>query len=188
MTDRSTVRPLRLDTPWLNDPATRRVMAALTAEGATARFVGGCVRNALLGGGSTDVDIAIDVAPTETIRLLENAGLRAVPTGIEHGTITAVAGHEPLEITSLRRDVSTDGRRATVAFTTDWVEDAKRRDFTMNALYADADGLVFDPLGGGIADLLARQIRFIGRAEDRIREDYLRILRFFRFSAWYGET
>ena len=163
-------------------------MAALTRDGASARFVGGCVRNALLGAGPTDLDIAVDVEPAETVRLLERAGLRAIPTGLDHGTVTTLAGEEPVEVTSLRRDVATDGRRAVVAFTKDWAEDAARRDFTMNALYADAAGAVYDPLGSGVADLTARRVRFIGRAQERIREDYLRILRFFRFHAWYGRT
>ncbi|MCI4660511.1 MAG: CCA tRNA nucleotidyltransferase [Neomegalonema sp.] len=172
---------------WLRDPAIQSVLLALCAKGARARFVGGCVRNALIGAGSTDIDIAIDVPPDETVSLLKAAGLKAIPTGIEHGTITTLAGELPLEVTSLRRDVETDGRRAVVAFTDDWAEDAARRDFTMNALYADGMGQVFDPLGGGLPDLGARQLRFIGVAEDRIREDYLRILRYFRFSAWYAE-
>ncbi|MBX2856544.1 MAG: CCA tRNA nucleotidyltransferase [Rhodobacteraceae bacterium] len=167
-------------------------MAALACEGATPRYVGGCVRNALLASGATDIDVAIDVEPTEIIRLLTVAGLRAIPTGVEHGTITTLAeidGAEyPIEVTALRRDVETDGRRAVVAFTNDWVEDANRRDFTMNALYADSEGWVFDPLGDGLADLEARHVRFIGRAEDRIREDYLRILRYYRFFAWYAQS
>ncbi|MEO1330739.1 MAG: CCA tRNA nucleotidyltransferase [Pseudomonadota bacterium] len=174
--------------PWLGDPEIQAVLAALSAGGATPRFVGGCVRNAILASGPTDVDVAIDAPPEETVRLLEAAGLRAIPTGIEHGTVTTLAGSEPLEVTSLRRDVETDGRRAVVAFTTDWAEDARRRDFTINALYADRTGAVFDPLGSGVADLRARHVRFIGRAEERIREDYLRILRFYRFAAWYGDA
>ena len=179
---------ITIDADWLREPSLQTVMAALADGGATARFVGGCVRNAFLAAGSTDVDIAVDVEPPETVRLLEAAGIKAVPTGIEHGTITAVVEHDGYEITSLRRDVETDGRRAVVAFTTDWAEDAMRRDFTMNALYADLSGKVFDPLGEGVADIRARRVRFIGEAEDRIREDYLRILRFFRFPAWYGEA
>ena len=189
----------RISAAWLDSAGLRAVMAALAADGASARFVGGCVRNALLDAGSTDLDIAVDVPPDETIRLLQQAGLRAIPTGVEHGTVTTLAAigevqkgakeglQETIEITSLRRDVSTDGRRAVVAFTRDWVEDARRRDFTMNALYADADGMVFDPLGSGLADLEARRVRFIGEAEARIQEDYLRILRYFRFLAWYGQ-
>jgi poly(A) polymerase len=178
------------DQPWLNAPATRAVMAALTAEGGAARFVGGCVRNALMGVPVEDIDIATPLTPEEVSRRLKTAGMQAVPTGIEHGTITAVSHPSPgetatFEITTLRRDVSTDGRRATVAFSTDWAEDAERRDFTMNALYAEADGSVRDYVGG-IADLHARRVRFIGDAARRIAEDYLRILRLFRFHAWYG--
>ena len=175
---------------WLADPDIRRLTRALGAEGARPRFVGGCVRNALLpeerAPGATDIDLAIDVAPEETMRLLHKAGLGAVPTGIDHGTVTAVIDRHGYEVTTLRRDVETDGRRAKVAFTDDWLEDAKRRDFTMNALYADPDGAVLDPTGEGLADLAAGRVRFIGRPEDRIREDYLRILRFFRFQAWFG--
>lgn len=172
--------------PWLNAPETRAVMDALTANGGAARFVGGCVRNALIGVPVDDIDIATPLTPDEVTRRLVAAGLQAVPTGIEHGTITAVANKTPFEITTLRRDVSTDGRRATVAFSRDWAEDASRRDFTMNALYADQAGQVFD-LIGGIADLQARRVRFIGDASRRIAEDYLRILRLFRFHAWYGK-
>ncbi len=180
----------RIAPDWLADPAIRRLFRALGADGATPRFVGGCVRNAMLGdaAGSTDIDIAIDVGPDETTRLLRADGLQAVPTGFAHGTVTAVVDRRGFEVTSLRRDVETDGRHARVAFTDDWLEDAKRRDFTMNALYADLDGAVLDPTGRGLADLAAGDLRFIGRAEDRIREDYLRILRFFRFHAWFGRN
>ena len=171
--------------PWLNAPETARLFAALTAGGGEARFVGGCVRNALIGAPVADLDIATDIVPDEVVRRLEAAGIAAVPTGIAHGTVTAIVDHKPFEITTLRRDVSTDGRRATVAFTTDWREDAARRDFTFNALYATAAGEVID-MTGGLADLEARQVRFIGEPAHRIAEDYLRILRFFRFHAWYG--
>ena len=185
-------RAARIAPAWLSAPGLRALMTALAQDGATPRYVGGCVRNALLAEGATDIDVAIDVAPPEIIRLLEAADLRAIPTGVEHGTITTLVeidGHEhPIEVTALRRDVETDGRRAVVAFTQDWVEDANRRDFTMNALYADESGRVFDPLGGGLDDLKARRIRFIGCAEDRIREDYLRILRYYRFFAWYARS
>lgn len=172
--------------PWLTAPKTRAVMDALTRDGGAARFVGGCVRNALIGVPVEDVDIATPLTPDEVTRRIEAAGLRAVATGVEHGTVTAISGSTPYEITTLRRDVSTDGRRATVAFSQDWAEDAQRRDFTMNALYADADGRVYDMVGG-IADLKARRVRFIGDAGMRIAEDYLRILRLFRFHAWYGQ-
>jgi poly(A) polymerase len=180
---------LRLDDqPWLTAPATRAVMAALEAAGGPgcARFVGGCVRNALIGAPVADVDIATTLKPEETDRAIRAAGLKSVPTGMAHGTVTAVSGREPFEITTLRRDVSTDGRNATVAFTDDWAEDAARRDFRLNALYADAEGRVFDPTGEGLVDAAAGRIVFVGDPETRIREDYLRILRFFRFFAWYG--
>lgn len=166
---------------WMGAPETRAVLAAL----GEARFVGGAVRNALLDQPVGDVDIATPLTPDEVTKRLQAAGLGAVPTGIEHGTVTAISNGKPFEVTSLRRDVSTDGRRAVVAFTTDWKEDAARRDFTLNALYAAADGEIFD-YHNGIADLQAGRIRFIGDAVQRIREDYLRILRLFRFHAWYG--
>lgn len=176
------------DQAWLTAPATRAVMAALEAAGGPgcARFVGGCVRNALIGRPVADIDIATTLQPDATDRAIRAAGLKAVPTGIAHGTVTAVAERTPFEITTLRRDVSTDGRNATVAFTDDWAEDAARRDFRLNALYADAEGQVFDPTGEGVADALAGRIVFVGDPETRIREDFLRILRFFRFHAWYG--
>ena len=174
--------------PWLEASATRAVMAALEAAGGPgcARFVGGCVRNSLLGQPVDDVDIATLLTPDRTMAALKAAGLRAVPTGVEHGTVTGVSERRPYEITTLRRDVETDGRRAVVAFTQDWADDAARRDFRLNALYADAEGQVFDPTGGGMDDAAAGRIVFVGQAETRIREDYLRILRFFRFYAWYG--
>lgn len=174
--------------PWLEASATRAVMAALEAAGGPdcARFVGGCVRNSLLGRPVDDIDIATRLRPEETMAALQAAGLKAVPTGVEHGTVTGVSERKPYEITTLRRDVETDGRRAVVAFTEDWAEDAARRDFRLNALYADAAGTVFDPTGGGLADAAEGRIVFVGEAETRIREDYLRILRFFRFQAWYG--
>jgi len=174
--------------PWLEAQATRAVMAALQAAGGPdcARFVGGCVRNSLLGQPVDDIDIATRLRPEETMTALQAAGLKAVPTGLEHGTVTGVSERKPYEITTLRRDVETDGRRAVVAFTEDWAEDAARRDFRLNALYADAAGTVFDPTGGGLADAAKGRIVFVGEAETRIREDYLRILRFFRFQAWYG--
>ena len=165
-------------------PETRALIAALTAE--KARFVGGAVRNALMGLPVTEVDLATPLDPAEVTKRLEAAGIKAIPTGIEHGTITAVVDRKPFEITTLRRDVATDGRHAVVAFTSDWAEDARRRDFTMNALYASADGDVFD-YAGGLADLEAGRVRFVGDATARIREDYLRILRLFRFHAWYGQ-
>ena len=168
---------------WLTDADTQAVLAALGG----ARIVGGAVRNHLMGEPVRDIDIACVATPEEAQGLLEAKGIKVVPTGIQHGTITAVTSSRTYEITTLRVDVATDGRHADVAFTSDWVEDAKRRDFTVNALYADADGTVHDPLGAGIADLKDRRIRFIGDAATRIAEDYLRILRFFRFHAWYGK-
>lgn len=176
------------DQPWLTVAATKAVMAALEAAGGAgcARFVGGCVRNSVMGQGVDDIDIATRLRPEQTMAALKAAGLKAVPTGVEHGTVTGMSHRQPYEITTLRRDVETDGRRAVVAFTEDWAEDAARRDFRLNALYADADGTVFDPTGGGLEDAAAGRIVFVGEAETRIREDYLRILRFFRFYAWYG--
>lgn len=154
--------------------------------GEAVRFVGGCVRNALLGIPVTDIDLATLHTPPDVMARLQQAGIKYVPTGIDHGTVTAVMNGVGYEITTLRRDVATDGRRAVVAYTTDWAEDAARRDFTINALYADRDGTIFDPLGQGLADLGRRKIVFVGDADTRIREDYLRILRFFRFHAAYG--
>ncbi|MEN3974644.1 CCA tRNA nucleotidyltransferase [Emcibacter sp. SYSU 3D8] len=170
---------------WLSEGGAADVVAALMAQGGTARFVGGCVRDALAGRTVRDIDIATDQKPEAVIQLLQDAKLKAIPTGIEHGTVTAVARGRPFEVTTLRVDVETDGRRAVVAFTDDWAEDASRRDFTMNALYCDRDGTVYDPVGG-VDDLQAHHVRFIGDASRRIEEDALRILRFFRFHAWYG--
>jgi poly(A) polymerase len=170
---------------WMAAAEARRLIGALTANGGEARFVGGAVRNALLKCEVDDVDIATPLVPEEVARRLKAAGIEAVPTGIEHGTITAVVDGKPFEVTTLRRDVTTDGRRATVAFTTDWREDAARRDFTINALYAAPDGEIFDYFGG-LSDLENGRVRFVGDATMRIREDYLRILRLFRFHAWYG--
>jgi len=168
---------------WMAEKPLAKVMAAL---GGDARYVGGAVRNTLLGADVREVDIATPLTPDVVTKRLEAAGLKAVPTGIGHGTVTAVADGKPYEVTTLRRDVETDGRRAVVAFATDWKEDAGRRDFTMNALYATADGEIFD-YHNGLADLQAGRVRFIGDAVARIREDYLRILRLFRFHAWYGK-
>jgi poly(A) polymerase len=171
--------------PWMTASATRAVVAALTARGAPARFVGGCVRDALLGRAVKDIDIATADPPPAVIDLLTAAGIKAIPTGIDHGTVTAVAESRPFEITTLRRDVETMGRKARVAFTDDWAADAARRDFTLNAIYCDADGTLYDPTGG-IPDLRAGRVRFVGDAGQRIEEDYLRILRFFRIYAHYG--
>ena len=163
-----------------------KVMDALTRDGGDARYVGGAARNTLMGLDVKDIDIATPLTPDAVTQRLQAAGLKAVPTGIEHGTITAVADGQPYEVTTLRCDVETDGRRAVVAFTTDWQEDAGRRDFTINALYVSVDGEIFD-YHNGLADLEAGHVRFIGDATARIREDYLRILRLFRFHAWYGK-
>ncbi len=170
---------------WLEVAGLQRLLAALNADGEQARVAGGAVRNALLGEAVADVDIATTTLPDETIRRAEKAGFKAIPTGIEHGTVTVIAEGTGYEVTTLRADVETDGRRAKVAFGRDWKADAGRRDFTINALYAEADGTIVDFVGG-LADLESRTLRFIGDAEARIREDYLRILRFFRFFAWYG--
>jgi poly(A) polymerase len=171
---------------WLERAETRAVFAALAARGFEARAVGGAVRNALLGRPVVDIDIATPARPEDVIAAVKAAGLTAVPTGLAHGTVTVVANHVPFEVTTLREDVETHGRHATVAFTADWAADARRRDFTLNALYCSADGEVFDPLSG-YADLAARRVRFIGEARERICEDYLRILRFFRLTAEHGE-
>lgn len=177
---------MRVTGDWLSSQGTQAVFTALQARGNSAFAVGGCVRNALMGVPVTDVDIATDAMPETVQSLAQDAGLKSVPTGIEHGTITVVSAGVGYEVTTFRADTETDGRHAVVRFSTDMAEDAARRDFTMNALYADASGQVIDPLGG-LPDLEARHVRFIGTAQDRIAEDYLRILRFFRFSAWYGD-
>lgn len=171
-------------TQWMKDEAAGRVMDAL-GEG-KALFVGGCVRDALMGRFGGDVDIATLLVPQDARDKLSAAGIKSIPTGIDHGTVTAVAERQTFEITTLRKDVATDGRRAVVAFTQDWAEDAARRDFTVNALYADRGGHVYDPLGQGLADLDAHRLRFVGDASARIAEDYLRILRYFRFAAQFG--
>ncbi|MQY41884.1 CCA tRNA nucleotidyltransferase [Epibacterium sp. SM1969] len=176
----------RIDQPWLHDKHTQKVCAALTSTGAKAFFVGGCVRNALIGAPVSDLDISTDATPEQVMQLAKAAGIKAIPTGIDHGTITLVSGGIPHEVTTFRKDVATDGRRAVVAFSSDMADDARRRDFTMNALYADPQGVVYDPLGG-FGDLNKRRVRFIGTAAHRIQEDYLRILRYFRFHAWYGD-
>ncbi|MEO3414673.1 CCA tRNA nucleotidyltransferase [Roseovarius sp. CAU 1744] len=177
---------MKISGSWINRPASQAVCAMLTEAGHQALFVGGCVRNDLLHEPVGDIDIATDARPETVIELAGKAGFKPVPTGVEHGTITVVAHGLPHEITTFRKDVETHGRHATVAFSTEVAEDARRRDFTMNALYATADGAVLDPLDG-LGDLKARRVRFIDDAGQRIREDYLRILRFFRFHAWYGD-
>ena len=169
----------------MTHPDTARVFDAIAAHGGTARFVGGIVRDALLKRDLIDVDIACDLKPEETVIALEKAGLKVIPTGLKHGTVTAITDASAYEITTLRIDVTTDGRHAEVAFTDSWLGDARRRDFTFNALYCDLDGTIYDPFDGE-TDLREGRVRFIGIAEDRIEEDYLRILRFFRFQAWFG--
>ncbi|MEM7213464.1 MAG: CCA tRNA nucleotidyltransferase [Pseudomonadota bacterium] len=173
---------MKLRADWVTAPHSRVVMEALDGQGF---FVGGCVRNALLEAPVSDIDVATPLPPDEVLARLEKSGIKAIPTGLQHGTVTAVHQATPVEITTFRRDVETDGRHAKVTYTEEIAQDAGRRDFTMNALYADQDGALVDPLGG-LPDLRARRVRFIGEARDRIREDYLRILRFFRFHAWYG--
>ena len=174
------------ETAFLRDPFARQVSAVLEEAGHQALFVGGCVRNAVLGTALSDVDMSTDARPERVIDLAEAAGLRAVPTGIDHGTVTLVGDGAPIEVTTFRRDVETDGRRAVVAFSESIDEDAARRDFTMNALYARPDGAILDPVGG-LGDARAGRVVFINDARARIREDYLRVLRFFRFWAWYAE-
>jgi poly(A) polymerase len=173
--------------PWMVEPATATVLEALAAGGAEARFVGGCVRDALLGRPIEDIDIATPARPERVSELLQKRGVRVVPTGLAHGTVTAIAGTPPrhFEITTLRRDVETYGRRARVAFDADWAADAARRDFTINAIYLSRDGMLYDPVGG-LADLRARRVRFVGDATTRIEEDLLRILRYYRFEARFG--
>ncbi|MDG2231836.1 MAG: CCA tRNA nucleotidyltransferase [Paracoccaceae bacterium] len=177
---------MKLSGDWYKAAAPQRLCSVLDAGGHQALFVGGCVRNDLLGAAVSDIDIATDARPERMIELAKAAGLKSIPTGIDHGTVTVVVSGTAFEVTSFRTDVSTDGRRAVVAFCDDITADAQRRDFTMNALYAQASGAVIDPLEG-LGDLRARRVRFIKDAAQRIKEDYLRILRFFRFSAWYGD-
>ena len=172
---------------WIEAPTSQAALKLLTDAGHLAYFVGGCVRNGLLDHPVSDIDISTDALPEQVIKLAERAGYRAIPTGIDHGTITVVVEDVPHEVTTFRKDVATDGRHATVAFSKDILDDARRRDFTMNTLYADADGTVMDPLGG-VEDLRAQRVRFIEDAPTRIKEDYLRILRFFRFHAWFGKA
>ncbi|KQS72507.1 poly(A) polymerase [Rhizobium sp. Leaf371] len=177
--------PSVADQPWFQAPALRRIFDLLNADGGEVRVVGGAVRNALMGAKVSEVDLATTLTPDAVTERARAAGIKVVPTGIAHGTVTLVLDGVPFEVTTLRRDVSTDGRHAQVAFGTDWAVDAARRDLTMNALYATASGEVID-LVGGIADIEKGMVRFIGPAAERVAEDYLRILRFFRFFAWYG--
>src|SRR5436309_9666828 len=176
------------DAPWLRSGPTARALELLSGNGEEARVVGGAVRNALLELPFGDIDIATTALPDEVIRRATAAGIKSVPTGIEHGTVTLVLDKQPFEVTTLREDTETFGRKAKVAFGRDWVRDAERRDFTINGLSVDADGVVHDHVGG-LGDVLAKRVRFIGDPSQRIAEDYLRILRFFRIHAayWAGE-
>ncbi|HEX3863328.1 MAG TPA: CCA tRNA nucleotidyltransferase [Stellaceae bacterium] len=171
--------------PWLQEPATQALLAAFGAAGIAVRFVGGCVRDSLLGRDIADLDLATPARPEAILAALRQAGIKAVPTGIAHGTVTAIVPPRHFEITTLRRDTETDGRHARVAFDADWHEDATRRDFTINAIYLDPDGVLHDPVGG-LADLPAHRVRFVGDAARRIDEDVLRILRYYRFEARFG--
>lgn len=179
---------LTIDAPFLHDECNTRVMNALSQKAPNcARFVGGCVRDAILGRRGADIDIATWLLPKQVIEALDAAAIKSVPTGIEHGTISAIVRGRAIEITTLRCDIITNGRHAEIAFTNDWHEDAKRRDFTCNSLYCDMHGQVFEPIAGAIDDCQNGRIRFVGNAELRVMEDYLRILRFFRFHAWFGK-
>src|SRR5258707_1515941 len=173
------------DAPWLRSGPAARVLELLNGQAEEARVIGGAVRNALLKIPIGDIDIATTAVPDEVIRRAKAAGIKSVPTGIEHGTVTLVVDAQPFEVTTLREDTETFGRKAKVAFGRDWVRDAERRDFTINGLSVDAEGVVHDYVGG-LADIAARRVRFIGNANERIAEDYLRILRFFRIHAAYG--
>ncbi len=175
-----------LTAPWLSLPALQTLFDLFDKEGVTLRLVGGSVRDGLLRLPVNDIDLSVDRDPHWVLDFLKTNHIKALPTGIDHGTITAVIDKRPYQITTLRVDVKTFGRKAHVAFTDDWIQDAKRRDFTINAIYADKDGQLFDPVGG-LDDLKNHAVRFIGEASQRIREDYLRILRFFRFSARFGQ-
>ncbi|BBK40516.1 poly(A) polymerase/tRNA-nucleotidyltransferase [Allostella vacuolata] len=174
-----------LPQPWMTASATRRVMAAVAGGGGRARFVGGMVRDALLGRPISDIDLATDLDPERVMGRLVADGIRVIPTGLAHGTVTAVVGGRHFEITTLRRDVETDGRHARIAYTDDWAEDARRRDFTINALFADGDGTFYDP-AGGLDDLVLRRVRFVGDPDQRIHEDVLRLLRYYRMLARLG--
>lgn len=176
----------RLEVPWLSHPPLQKLFTLFQEQGADLRLVGGAVRDGLLGLPVQDIDLAVNRDPQWVLNLLALYGVQAIPTGLAHGTVTAILDHESYQITTLRVDVKTFGRRAEVTFTEDWVQDAQRRDFTINAIYANQEGILFDPVGG-IEDLAQQRVRFIGNAETRIQEDFLRILRFFRFSARFGK-
>lgn len=176
----------KLQADWLNTKSHKTLFRLFTDAGFQLFYVGGCVRNALIGTNASDIDMATDATPNQMEALAKPADLPTLPIGKDHGTITFLMGADPIEITTFRSDVETDGRHAQVSFSKDIAQDAARRDFTMNAIYADADGSVLDPVGG-LADIKRRRVRFIGDADARILEDHLRILRFFRFHAWYGD-
>ena len=178
---------MRLAGDWLDHPGTKSLFQALVDAGQQVLFVGGCVRNALMHLPVSDIDLATDAPPQVVSEHCTKAGLKVVPTGFDHGTVTVIAQGRPHEVTTFRQDVATNGRHALVEFGTDIAGDAARRDFTMNALYARADGTVVDPLGG-LPDVIAQRVRFVGDPAARIAEDYLRILRFFRFHAVYGDV
>lgn len=177
---------MKIDADWLNEAGLQSILLGLTNAGHQALVVGGCVRNTLMGRTISDVDVATSALPQDLSTIAQSLGFRAVPTGIEHGTVTVVSDTNTYEVTTFRKDVQTDGRRASVQFTADVTGDAARRDFTINAVYADASGTIIDPLGG-IADIAQARVRFVGNAAARICEDYLRILRYFRFSAIYAD-
>jgi len=168
----------RIKADWLHDADVQTLCRVFADAGHQIWFVGGCVRNALIGAPVSDLDLSTTARPDVSMQLAADAGLKVIPTGIDHGTVTVVVGDTPFEITTFRKDIATDGRRAVVTYANTMAEDALRRDFTMNALYADADGMIADPLGG-LPDLHARRVRFIEDPDQRIKEDYLRILRFF---------
>jgi len=181
----SQLENIKVTSEWLQDEDLQSLFDLLTVDGGEARVAGGAVRNALMGIAASDIDLCTTLFPQEVVKRLERAGHKAVPTGIDHGTVTAVINGKPFEVTTLRKDIETDGRHAVVEFGMDWQEDANRRDLTMNGLYCDREGNVFDFVNG-YADIKTQTVRFIGDAETRIKEDSLRILRFFRFFAWYG--
>lgn len=181
----SELENIRIKEDWLKGKELQTLFDILCVDGGDARVAGGAVRNALMGMPASDVDLCTTLIPQDVVKRLEAAGHKAVPTGIDHGTVTAVVDGAAFEVTTLRKDIETDGRHAVVEFGTDWVADANRRDLTMNGLYCDRDGKVYDYIDG-YKDILSKDVRFIGDAATRIKEDSLRILRFFRFFAWYG--
>jgi len=183
---RQTSLPSLKGAQWLAWKSVCEIFNAIGARGYDIRVVGGAIRDTLFSRSVSDLDFATTALPEEVMECAAKAGLKVIPTGLKHGTVTIIADGKPFEVTTLRKDVETYGRHAKVAYTDDWAEDASRRDFTINALYADADGALFDPLGG-YGDIAERNIRFIGDAGERVREDYLRILRFFRFHAYFGD-